>query len=56
MTETLSPTLPADVDRLVLQVLKAACDRDLKLVTDESCTGGLLASLLTDADGLRARL
>ena len=51
MTETLSPTLPPDVEALVTQVLKAACDRELKLVTAESCTGGLLASLLTDVDG-----
>jgi nicotinamide-nucleotide amidase len=51
MTETLSPALPADVEAAVHQVLKAACDRGLKLVTAESCTGGLLASLLTDVDG-----
>ena len=51
MTETLSPTLPEDVERLVAEVLKAACDRELKLVTAESCTGGLLASLLTDVEG-----
>jgi nicotinamide-nucleotide amidase len=51
MTETLSPALPADVETAVRQVLEAACDRDLKLVTAESCTGGMLASLLTDVDG-----
>ena len=51
MTETLSPTLPADVEEQVERVLKAACDRGLTLVTAESCTGGLLASLLTDVDG-----
>ena len=51
MTETLSPTLPQDVEQLVTVVLAAACDRELKLVTAESCTGGLLASLLTDVDG-----
>ena len=51
MTETLSPTLPPDVESLVMTVLKAACDRNLKLVTAESCTGGLLASLLTDVEG-----
>ena len=51
MTETLSPALPADVEAAVHQVLKVACDRDLKLVTAESCTGGMLASLLTDVDG-----
>ncbi|HEX2802059.1 MAG TPA: CinA family protein, partial [Phenylobacterium sp.] len=32
-------------------VLREACDRRLKLVTAESCTGGLLASVLTDVDG-----
>jgi nicotinamide-nucleotide amidase len=52
MTETLSPTLPADVEELVERVLTSACDKGLKLVTAESCTGGLLASLLTDVDGL----
>ena len=51
MTETLSPALPDDVEAAVHQVLKAACDRGLKLVTAESCTGGMLASVLTDVDG-----
>ena len=43
MTETLSPTLPDDVEHLVTIVLQAACDQHLKLATAESCTGGLLA-------------
>jgi nicotinamide-nucleotide amidase len=51
LPETLSPALPADIDTLVEQVLKAAHDAGLKLATAESCTGGLLASLLTDVDG-----
>jgi nicotinamide-nucleotide amidase len=51
MTETLSPTLPADVEEQVERVLKSACDKRLTFVTAESCTGGLLASLLTDVDG-----
>lgn len=51
MTETLSPALPAEIEAAVHQVLQAACDRELKLVTAESCTGGMLASLLTDVDG-----
>src|SRR5213075_1146915 len=33
-------------------VLREACDRGLTLATAESCTGGLLASLLTDIPGL----
>jgi nicotinamide-nucleotide amidase len=49
--ETLSPTLPPDVEDRVMAVLRAAGERELKLVTAESCTGGLLASLLTDVDG-----
>ncbi|MDP3495609.1 MAG: CinA family protein [Hyphomonadaceae bacterium] len=51
MTETLSATLPNDVEHLVAVVLKKACEQELKLATAESCTGGLLASLLTDVEG-----
>ena len=50
MTETLSPALPADVEALVHIVLDAACSRNIALATAESCTGGLLASLLTDVE------
>ena len=52
MAEALDPALPPEVDRLAQAVLRQACDRDLKLVTAESCTGGLLASLLTDVPGM----
>jgi len=52
MTETLSPALPDDLERLVHETLKFACGKDVSLVTAESCTGGLLASLLTDVDGV----
>jgi nicotinamide-nucleotide amidase len=51
MPETLSPALPPALDAMVEKVLRAACERELKLVTAESCTGGLLASLLTDVTG-----
>ncbi|HEY3812481.1 MAG TPA: CinA family protein [Caulobacteraceae bacterium] len=51
MTETLSPALPPDTEALIHQVLEQACARELKLATAESCTGGLVASVLTDVDG-----
>jgi nicotinamide-nucleotide amidase len=51
MAEALSPILPAATERLVHQVLAEACRRNLRLATAESCTGGLLASLLTDLPG-----
>ncbi|MET0293699.1 MAG: CinA family protein [Phenylobacterium sp.] len=51
MAEALEPALPGWLDTLTEQVLTEACLRDLKLATAESCTGGLLASLLTDVPG-----
>lgn len=51
MIETLSATIPPDIEQLVHTVLGRACDAELMLTTAESCTGGLLASLLTDVEG-----
>ncbi len=51
MTETLDDSLPSDVAELVEHVLRRACDQELTIATAESCTGGLLASLLTDVEG-----
>ena len=51
MSETLSAAIPDDIDALARTVLEGACDRKATLVTAESCTGGLLASLLTDVEG-----
>lgn len=50
-TETLSPILDKDIEEAALQLLQKACDLELVLATAESCTGGMLASLLTDVDG-----
>lgn len=51
MTEALEPIISDRVEALVGLVLRRACDLHLKLATAESCTGGLLASLLTDVPG-----
>jgi nicotinamide-nucleotide amidase len=51
MTETLAADLPPQLSRTVERLLRRVCDAGLSLATAESCTGGLLASLLTDVDG-----
>jgi nicotinamide-nucleotide amidase len=51
MAEALAPPLPDDIDQLAEVVLTLACDQGLRLAAAESCTGGLLASLLTDIPG-----
>lgn len=50
-TETLSPLLPNELEHATRRLLEKACERDLMLATAESCTGGMLASLLTDVQG-----
>jgi nicotinamide-nucleotide amidase len=51
-TETLSPVLADETEEAARRLLSKACDRDLMLATAESCTGGMLASLLTDVQGV----
>lgn len=50
-TESYSPLLPDDVEELAASVLERACDARRSLATAESCTGGMIASLLTDVKG-----
>jgi nicotinamide-nucleotide amidase len=51
MAEALDPILPGRVEALAEQVLTEASLRGFSLATAESCTGGLIASLLTDIPG-----
>lgn len=51
MAEALAPILPDAVEDLARQVLTEANQRGFSLAAAESCTGGLLASLLTDVPG-----
>lgn len=51
-TETLSPVLTDEIEAATRKLLEKACERGLTLATAESCTGGMLASLLTDVQGV----
>ncbi len=51
-TETLSQVLPNETEEAARRLLAKASERGLKLATAESCTGGMLASLLTDVQGV----
>src|SRR5947209_13930180 len=43
--------MPDDLDRQAEQLMHRLCDKDLTVATAESCTGGMLAALLTDIEG-----
>lgn len=51
MSETLKPILPRRIEKAADAVLERACTADVPLAAAESCTGGLLAALLTDVEG-----
>jgi nicotinamide-nucleotide amidase len=51
LSETLQPALPDHLDEQAERLMRAICDRELTLATAESCTGGMLAALLTDIQG-----
>lgn len=51
MSETLQPALPDELDEQAERLMRRLCDRGLTIATAESCTGGMLAALLTDIEG-----
>ncbi len=51
MSETLEPALPDQLDRHAERLMRRLCDQELTVATAESCTGGMLAALLTDIEG-----
>ena len=51
MSETLEPALPDHLDEQAERLMRRLCDAGLTVATAESCTGGMLAALLTDIEG-----
>ena len=51
MSETLEPALPDHLDKQAERLMHRLCDSRLTVATAESCTGGMLAALLTDIEG-----
>ncbi len=51
MSETLEPALPDHLDEQAGRLMHQLCDKKLRVATAESCTGGMLAALLTDIEG-----
>ena len=51
MSETLEPALPAELDARAERLMHRVCEKEWRVATAESCTGGMLAALLTDIEG-----
>jgi nicotinamide-nucleotide amidase len=51
LSETLEPALPDHLDKQAERLMHQLCGKKLKVATAESCTGGMLAALLTDIEG-----
>ena len=51
MSETLEAALPDHLDKQAERLMHRVCDLELTVATAESCTGGMLAALLTDIEG-----
>jgi nicotinamide-nucleotide amidase len=51
LSETLEPALPDHLDEQAERLMHRLCDGGLTIASAESCTGGMLAALLTDIEG-----
>jgi nicotinamide-nucleotide amidase len=51
LSETLEPALPDHLDEQAERLMHRLSDSKLTVATAESCTGGMLAALLTDIEG-----
>jgi nicotinamide-nucleotide amidase len=51
LSETLQAALPDHLDEQAERLMRRLCDKDWTIATAESCTGGMLAALLTDIEG-----
>jgi len=51
LSETLEPALPDHLDEQAERLMRRLCEAGLSVATAESCTGGMLAALLTDIEG-----
>lgn len=51
MSETLEPSLPKALDERAERLMRRLCDKGWTVATAESCTGGMMAALLTDVEG-----
>jgi nicotinamide-nucleotide amidase len=51
LSATLHAALPDQLDEQAERLMRRLCEQDLTIATAESCTGGMLAALLTDIEG-----